>query len=118
MWEGTTVSNSAYTSRRADCDRQDYVDPVEKKPIYEILEEYADDHDVWVNDFLAAWQRMAEIGYVKEKKGKRKSTLKTAVQNAWFGYYKAKDLHEAEGKEMPGRKLLIVRAYVAQMDLF
>ena len=48
---------------------------------------------------MAAWQRMAEIGYTDQNE-----PLKVAVQNSWFGYYKAKDLHEEEGKEMPGNQ--------------
>ena len=104
-FRASSFSNKARKSSKLDIS----TNPDEKKPIYEILEEYADDHDVWVNDFLAAWQRMAEIGYTKKRKGrgkKTKSTLKIAAQNAWFGYYKAKDLHEAEGMEMPGTKPL------------
>ena len=60
VWEGTTISNSAFTSPRADCNRQDYVDPKEKKPIYEILEEYADDHDGSMTSWLHGnvWLRL------------------------------------------------------------
>ena len=82
-------------SPRADCDKQDYVDPEENKPIYNIVEEFADDHDVWARDFLAAWHRMAQIGYKDE-------SLEDGPENSWFGYYRAKDLLEAEGKSIQG----------------
>ena len=59
------------------------------------MEEFADDHDVWARDFMAAWHRMAQTGYHEDE-------LKTGPQNSWFGYYKAKDLVEAEGNNMPG----------------
>ena len=94
-WEGTSHSNAAYMSPRADCGKQDYIDPEEKKPIRDIMEEFADDYDVWARDFMAAWHRMAQTGY-------REDELQTAPQNSWFGYYKAKDLVEAEGTDMPG----------------
>ena len=97
-WVDGSHSNAAWLSPRAECDRQDYIDPEEKKPIYDIVEEFADDHDVWARDFLAAWQRMAQIGYSDEM-------LDTAPQNSWFGYYRAKDLYESEGKEMPGKSV-------------
>ena len=72
------------------------------------MEEFADDHDVWTKDFMAAWQRMAEIGYPENGQGK----LTVAKQNSWFGYYKAKDLFEQEGKEMPGDPQVLSNDYV------
>ena len=48
------------------------------KPIYKIVEEFADDHDVWARSFLDAWARMQSTGY---------DDLKAAPQNSWLGYH-------------------------------
>ena len=58
------------------CDKNDYAP--EGEPTYQIVEEYAEDHDVWAADFLEAWQRMQANGY---------QDLKEAHQNSWLGYH-------------------------------
>ena len=65
------------TSDTMQCEKNDYVDE-DGTPIYQIVEEYADDHDVWASDFLDAWQRMQSNGY---------TDLKNAPESSWLGYY-------------------------------
>ena len=49
------------------------------KPIHQIVEEFADDHDVWASAFFDAWGRMQDIGY-------EEADLTEGFQNSWFGY--------------------------------
>jgi len=58
------------------CDKNDYAP--EGEPTHQIVDEYAEDHDVWAKDFLDAWQRMQSNGY---------EDLKEAPQNSWLGYH-------------------------------
>lgn len=60
------------------------------KPIYKIVEEFADDHDAWARSFLDAWERMQATGY---------NDLKSAPQNSWLGYHTLiHTLHATIGK--------------------
>ena len=72
---GTFKQSSVMT-----CDKNDYAP--EGEATYKIVDEYADDHDVWASDFLDAWQRMQSNGYLN---------LKEAPQNSWLGYYSLSD---------------------------
>ena len=85
MWEDgwdMLSLNAVKTSRANDCPKNDLKDENDK-PIYEIVEEFADDHDVWASAFLDAWGRMQSIGY---------NELKDAKQNSWLGYHTLVDM--------------------------
>merc|ERR1712018_434975 len=63
MWtDGWTGVNAVTTSRVNQCPITDVKDENDK-PIHQIVEEFADDHDVWASAFLDAWGRMQDIGY-------------------------------------------------------
>ena len=49
----------------------------EGEPIYKIMEDYADDHDVWAAEFLEGWMVMINNGY---------TNLTDGPQNGWLGY--------------------------------
>ena len=61
------------------CDRND--NAPEGEPVYKIVEDFADDHDVWANDFLDAWDQMTKNGGEE---------LVAAPQEGWLGYYSLK----------------------------
>jgi len=82
--------NAVCTSKVPDCPPQDYIDPTSGKPIRQILEEFADDHDVWAEAFLAGWQRMQETGY---------DVLNDAPQNSWMGYNTLKEMGAVIGDD-------------------
>ena len=84
-WANGSISNSAWLSPRADCPKQDLKDPQSGKTTSEIVEQFADDHDVWAKQFLGAWERMQRIGYTKWQ-------LKAGPENSWMGYYPLKDM--------------------------
>ena len=86
---GICAINAVCTSKVPDCPPQDYDDPTSGKPIRQILEEFADDHDVWAEAFLAGWQRMQETGY---------AALNDAPQNSWMGYNTLKEMGAVIGK--------------------
>ena len=67
------------SSRVAQCPVNDFEDE-NGTPIYQIVEDFADDHDVWESAFLDAWGRMQNTGY-------QESELSEGLQNSWFGYY-------------------------------
>jgi len=77
-WNGTDV-HSVITSRVNQCPITD-VEDEKGNPIYQIVEEFADDHDVWASAFLDAWGRMQNVGY-------EEADLTEGLQNSWFGYY-------------------------------
>ena len=58
------------------CDKNDYAP--EGKPMYKIVEEFADDRAVWAQDFLDAWDQMTRNGA---------ESLKASPQEGWLGHY-------------------------------
>merc|ERR1712223_191525 len=85
MWtDGWTGVNAVTTSRINQCPITDVVDENEK-PIHQIVEEFADDHDVWASAFLDGWGRMQEAGYSA-------SDLTEGKENSWLGYYHLLDM--------------------------
>ena len=93
MWtDGWTGVNAVTTSRVEQCPVTDVQDE-NGKPIYQIVEEFADDHDVWASAFLDAWGRMQEAGYSE-------SDLTVGKQNSWFGYYYLLEMGADIGKSM------------------
>jgi len=81
MWtDGWDIleENSVTTSRVEKCPITDVKDENDK-PIHQIVEEFADDHDVWASAFFDAWGRMQDIGY-------EETDLTEGFQNSWFGY--------------------------------
>ena len=81
--------NAVTASRVNECPITDVVDE-EGKPIHEIVEEFADDHDVWADAFLDAWTRMQSIGY-------KDSDLTIGPDNSWLGYYNLIDMGAPTG---------------------
>ena len=71
---------------------QDYTDE-RQKPVRQILEDFADDHDAWARVFLEAWQRMQETGYTSGQ-------LNDAPENSWMGYYKLEEMGANVGKKL------------------
>ena len=61
------------------CPLNDYAP--EGKPLYQIVEDTADDHDVFGQNLLAAFERMIQNGYDPIL------DLQDAPTNSWFGYY-------------------------------
>ena len=47
-------------SRVVDCPKQNYAP--EGEPLYQIIEEYADNQDLWYQDFLTALDKMSMNG--------------------------------------------------------
>ena len=62
-----------------DCPLNDFAP--EGKSLHKIVEEMADDHDIFASKFLDGYERMIENGYDSE------SELHVAPTNSWFGYY-------------------------------
>ena len=86
MWEdGWDIQdlNAVTASRVNNCTVNDF-EGENGKPIYKIVEEFADDHDVWASAFLDAWERMQSIGY---------DDLKNAPQSSWLGYFTLLDMN-------------------------
>ena len=75
-------ANAVILSRVNQCPKQDLADET-GKPIYKIVEEFADDHDVWADAFMEAFPRMQSIGY---------TDLKDGPDNSWLGYYTLEDM--------------------------
>ena len=90
MWtDGWDIKgNSVKTSRVNQCPVQVFEDE-NGQPLHEIVEEFADDHDVWASHFLDAFQRMQNIGY---------DNLKDGPENSWLGYYKLVEMGADLGK--------------------
>ena len=83
MWQdGWTGVNAVTTSPVNQCNVTDVKDEHDY-PIHKIVEEFADDHDVWASAFLDAWKRMQATGY---------TNLRNGPQNSWLGYYTLKDM--------------------------
>ena len=83
MWEnGWTGVNAVTTSPVEKCPKNDLKDE-NGREIYKIVEDFADDHDVWAKAFLEAWPRMQSVGY---------TDLKDGPENSWLGYYPLKDM--------------------------
>jgi len=70
------------TSTQSDvmqCEKSNYAP--EGEAISDIVEAYADNHDLWAENFLDAWQQMMNNGY---------SSLIDGPQNSWLGHYTIK----------------------------
>ena len=61
------------------CPLNDYAP--EGKPLYQVVEDTADDHDVFGQNLLAGFERMIQNGYDPIL------DLQDAPTNSWFGYY-------------------------------
>jgi len=75
-------ANSVVTSRVNQCPKND-LKVEDDQELSGIVEEFADDHDVWASAFLEAWPRMQSIGY---------TDLKDGPENSWLGYYSLEDM--------------------------
>ena len=60
-----------------DCPKNMYAP--EGKPISQIVEEFAVDHDGWAKTFLNAWHKMQANGYGEDK-------LNDGPKSSWLGY--------------------------------
>ena len=47
--------------------------------LHEVMDQYANDHDLWIDHFLDAWPRMQSNGY-------EEGELKDAPESSWLGY--------------------------------
>ena len=87
-WTGGFFDHKSAASRINTCPVNEF-EGEPGKPIYKIVEEFADDHDVWASSFLDAWERLQSTGY---------NDLKEAPQNSWLGYYTLIDMNANIGK--------------------
>jgi len=71
-----SLSNQSYVM---DCPKTTYAP--EGEEMSKIVEEFADDHDVWAENFLDAWQLMQSNGDVE---------LIDAHRTSWLGHYSLK----------------------------
>ena len=69
----------SHESHVMDCDKSTYAP--EGETISDIFDEFADNHDMWVMDFLDAWVIMTSNGA---------SDLQDAEENSWLGHYTIK----------------------------
>ena len=60
----------------------------EGTPVTKIVDAYANDHDVWTEDFLKAWPKMQHNGYAE-------GSLNDGPQNSWLGYVSLKGRYTA-----------------------
>ena len=63
------------------CEKSGYAPQGED--IVDIVDEFADDHDIWTRDFLDAWVIMMNNGA---------SNLVDAPENSWLGHYTIKGI--------------------------
>ena len=89
--EAGSHSNSQYMSPVAECDKQDLV--ADGTPVYDIVEEFAEDHSVWAEAFLEAWQAMQELR-------QDQNDMKDGPANSWLGYYPLQEMGAVTGKSM------------------
>ena len=61
------------------CEKSEYAP--EGENVADIVDEFANDHDLWVVDFLDAWVIMMNNGA---------SNLEDAPENSWLGHYTIK----------------------------
>jgi len=45
------------------CSKQSYAEPPGSQPIYQIMEEYANDQTTWIDDYIPAHEKMVRNGY-------------------------------------------------------
>ena len=110
MWtDGFDVSktNKVKVSQVNQCPVQSFEDET-GKPLHEIVEEFADDHDVWASHFLDAFQRMQSIGY---------TNLTDGPENSWLGYYKLVEMGADLGK-VRSLKTSITQMFILTLNIF
>lgn len=88
-------------SPTAECDKQDFV--ADGMSTYDIVDQYAEDHSVWAEAFLGAWQRMQELR-------QDQNDMKEGPANSWLGYYPLQEMGAVTGEVFP-LKLVILRAF-------
>ena len=52
-----------------ECAKQRHAEPAGSTPLYQIMEEYADDQTVWINDFIPTMEKMLRNGYTSLSNG-------------------------------------------------
>ena len=72
----------------AECDKQDFL--VDGKTTFDIVEEFAEDHSVWAEAFLGAWQRMQELR-------QDPIDMKDGPASSWLGYSQLQELGAVTG---------------------
>ena len=63
-------------TEQEQCPLNDYAP--EGVPLFQLVEDMADDHDFWAAHLLSGYEKMIQNGY---------SHLQDAPVNSWFGYY-------------------------------
>ena len=53
--------------------------------VTDIVEEFANDHDTWAQQFLEAWERMQNTGYTETE-------LVVGPDSSWMGFYPLKEM--------------------------
>jgi len=77
--KSSNMLGKSYESNVMECNRSAYAPEGEK--ISDILDEFADDHEIWAKDFLDSWVIMTSNGA---------SDLKDGPENSWLGHYTIK----------------------------
>ena len=85
---GGSHSNSQWLSAAAECENQDF--EADGMSIYDIVDGFAEDHSVWAEAFLGAWQRMQELRQDPDD-------MKDGPANSWLGYYPLQEMGAATG---------------------
>jgi len=71
-WNGRpTYGTPVMTCQRNDLN-------LDGEPAYKVIEDFADNHDVWARDFLDGWELMQANGYG--------NSLSAGPQNGWLGF--------------------------------
>ena len=88
-WGYAPGANSQHFSPLAECEKQDFV--ADGEPIYDIVEQFAEDHSVWAEAFLKAWQAMQELR-------QDQNVMKDGPVNSWLGFYTLQEMGAVTGE--------------------
>ena len=55
--------------QQPECPKQRLAEPAGSTPLYQIMEEYANDQTAWINDFIATMEKMLRNGYTSLDNG-------------------------------------------------
>ena len=83
-WPYRNNGRAIFNSPAMKCGHNNYVpDPKTGKPMHQIVDEMAQNNEVFVEKFLEGWQMMTSNGY-------QDAGIKDGPQSGWLGYYSLK----------------------------
>ena len=59
----TVWSKIGWKLSQPECPKQSLEEPAGSGPLFQVLEEYADNQSSWINDFVGSFVKMQENGY-------------------------------------------------------